>query len=265
MRSVTPTLTSQIVAMYQSGLGATLDDSEQFIPYLTRAIRGIIDILGVVLVAEPDRTDGSFRDRIETVEQLRTGLDSSEPMTSTTRTGWINSADGRDILDIVMERGMEGIARAMSERFPDYIAIHHHWIRIDHSPRIAVCLFRPGLPDGTGRPFSDEEIDLIEALAPHITSCVRIHMDIVRARRTGFDFFAERCHLLATTHHLTFTEFRVLRLLIEGSSNNEIAVEVGSTPATVKTHITHILQKTGCRNRSDLIGKYFSSKNTIKF
>ncbi len=63
--------------MYQSGLGATLDDPEQFIPYLTRAIRGMLDILGVVLVAEPVRTDGSFQNKIETVEQLSTGLDTA--------------------------------------------------------------------------------------------------------------------------------------------------------------------------------------------
>src|SRR5262249_51208748 len=50
---------------------------------------------------------------------------------------------------------------------------------------------------------------------------------------------------------LTAREVEVLRLLAAGRTNREIADELSLSPATVGIHVTHILAKTGCTNRTE--------------
>lgn len=52
---------------------------------------------------------------------------------------------------------------------------------------------------------------------------------------------------------LTPRELDVLRLVAAGRSNQQIARELFVSPATVKTHINHLLAKTQCANRADLV------------
>jgi DNA-binding CsgD family transcriptional regulator len=52
---------------------------------------------------------------------------------------------------------------------------------------------------------------------------------------------------------LTAREAEVLAHIAAGESNAEIAAGLTVSAATVKTHITHLLAKTGSRDRAQLV------------
>jgi len=56
-----------------------------------------------------------------------------------------------------------------------------------------------------------------------------------------------------TDHHLTIREREVLRLLINGKSNKEIALILGISPKTVSVHRTNIMTKLGVQNTVELL------------
>jgi two-component system nitrate/nitrite response regulator NarL len=64
------------------------------------------------------------------------------------------------------------------------------------------------------------------------------------ARRSGVEATGEDT--------LTTREIEVLRLLVRGDSNPQIANELGITVNTVKTHISHILAKLQLENRTQV-------------
>jgi len=66
----------------------------------------------------------------------------------------------------------------------------------------------------------------------------------------------ERFYCFSTKHDLSARERDMLRLLLEGKTNGEIAAALSISENTVKFHIRNLLQKTGCRNRSGLIALY---------
>jgi DNA-binding NarL/FixJ family response regulator len=52
---------------------------------------------------------------------------------------------------------------------------------------------------------------------------------------------------------LTSREVEVLKLIAAGLSNTEIAAQLVISAATVKTHVNHIFQKTGARDRAQAV------------
>lgn len=68
----------------------------------------------------------------------------------------------------------------------------------------------------------------------------------------------------ALSTDFTEREADVLRELVGGASNEEIAQLLKITPRTVKAHITNLLQKTGCRSRLELALKARASGLAIK-
>lgn len=56
----------------------------------------------------------------------------------------------------------------------------------------------------------------------------------------------------AGSDEFTDRELAVLRLMTTGMSNAKIAQKLDITQNTVKTHIMHMLNKTGCSNRTEL-------------
>ena len=76
-------------------------------------------------------------------------------------------------------------------------------------------------------------------LSPDVTGAV-----LARVRTTGG---TSRVDL--TRHHLTPRELDVLTLVGHGLNNTEIAARLHLSVSTVKTHVTNVLAKTGCRDR----------------
>lgn len=54
-------------------------------------------------------------------------------------------------------------------------------------------------------------------------------------------------------HDLTARERAVLALLVTGLNNTEIAAELGVSPSTIKSHVSHILSKFNVANRTEVV------------
>lgn len=52
---------------------------------------------------------------------------------------------------------------------------------------------------------------------------------------------------------LTYRERQILQYVVDGSTNKEIAVDLGLSYRTVEVHRRHIMEKTGARNTADLV------------
>lgn len=70
---------------------------------------------------------------------------------------------------------------------------------------------------------------------------------------TGKRSRADSIRAFAATHRLTDAETRVLALLTCGMSPKEIAEQRGLAIHTVRAHLAHIFQKTGCTNQVKLV------------
>lgn len=60
---------------------------------------------------------------------------------------------------------------------------------------------------------------------------------------------------LAESFGLTPREIEVVPLVAQGLANKEIASVLGISPATVRTHLSNLFQKTGARSRIDLVNR----------
>ena len=59
----------------------------------------------------------------------------------------------------------------------------------------------------------------------------------------------------ATRFHISPREVQVLALLLDGEHLSEIGSRLHITSSTVQDHIRSMVEKTGSRNRSDLIAR----------
>lgn len=81
-------------------------------------------------------------------------------------------------------------------------------------------------------------------------------MDIVTRTLKGESIYPDNTPVvtlgLAKSSDFTPKEIEVLRLLTTGAGNDEIAVKLDISQNTVKTHIKHLLEKTGFETRTQL-------------
>lgn len=62
----------------------------------------------------------------------------------------------------------------------------------------------------------------------------------------------DEAQIAARIAELTPQQFRVLAMIAEGLLNKQIAYELGVSEATVKAHMTAIMRKLGCNNRTQV-------------
>ena len=70
---------------------------------------------------------------------------------------------------------------------------------------------------------------------------------------------SSRIHVWATRWGLTVREAEVLELIVQGTSNKNIAARLGCAERTVEVHVTHVLSKAQVESRSALIAKFFQA------
>lgn len=59
----------------------------------------------------------------------------------------------------------------------------------------------------------------------------------------------------ATNHEFTERKLDILKDLTTGDTNDEIAEKLFISPATVKSHIQHLMEKTGFKTRTELVSE----------
>ncbi len=81
----------------------------------------------------------------------------------------------------------------------------------------------------------------------------RTHLDPAIQRRLVTAALERTVRHAVVPDDLTSREIEVLKLIAAGLSNTEIAAALVVSAATVKTHINHIFQKTGARDRAQAV------------
>ncbi|MBQ7565507.1 MAG: response regulator transcription factor [Oscillospiraceae bacterium] len=84
-------------------------------------------------------------------------------------------------------------------------------------------------------------------------------LDVMARTMAGESIYPDNTPLLrigeTTNHAFTERELDVLKELTTGDTNAEIAERLGISVATVKSHILHMLEKTGFKTRTELVSE----------
>lgn len=82
-------------------------------------------------------------------------------------------------------------------------------------------------------------------------------LDVMERTMTGEHIYPDQTPLIrignATNHAFTERELDILKELTTGDTNTEIAERLRISVATVKTHIQHLMDKTGFKTRTELV------------
>ncbi|MCO7515278.1 LuxR C-terminal-related transcriptional regulator [Pseudomonas guariconensis] len=100
--------------------------------------------------------------------------------------------------------------------------------------------------------FSAQELDFMEASAPLLMQIVRMHyLAYLQANELPL-LLTER--LAGLYPELTLRDRELLRLLLSGIDNDEIAVSLGVRPSSAATYIKRLYRKLGTSGLRELIG-----------
>ena len=145
------------------------------------------------------------------------------------------------LMDVMTELGHSGLdaAETIKQRFPDIKIIivtsmpEYSWL--ERARRIGVDSFwyKDGHKDGI--------------------------LDVMERTMAGEHIYPDETPLIrignATNHEFTKRELDILKELTTGDTNAEIAARLFISVATVKTHIQHLMEKTGFKTRTELVSE----------
>lgn len=84
-------------------------------------------------------------------------------------------------------------------------------------------------------------------------------LDVMERTMAGEHIYPDETPLIrignATNHEFTERELDVLKELTTGDTNAEIAARLHVSVATVKSHILHLMEKTGFKTRTELVSE----------
>lgn len=85
-----------------------------------------------------------------------------------------------------------------------------------------------------------------------------------RVHPTRICFLVKVPEATAAYASLSERELDVLRLLVKGLTNGEMAHELGISIETVRKHVSHALEKTGTTTRAGLVGRALGVKDVTR-
>ena len=145
------------------------------------------------------------------------------------------------LMDVMTELGHSGLeaAEEIKRQFPDIKIIivtsmpEYSWL--ERARKIGVDSFW----------YKDGQKDSI--------------LDIMERTMAGAHIYPDKTPLMrignTTNHDFTERELDVLKELVTGDTNAEIADRLCVSVATVKSHIQHMMEKTGFKTRTELVSE----------
>ncbi len=112
--------------------------------------------------------------------------------------------------------------------------------------------------------FSQEQITMLDIIKPWVTALMHQRMGYeVDVEKTPAEppLWPETVNQLGT--QITARESDVLRLLLSGFSNKEIAGKLSLSAETIKVHRRNIYAKLNIKSQSELFARFFMPKQNI--
>jgi PAS domain S-box-containing protein len=161
--------------------------------------------------------------------------------------GFIELAN-RAALDLLMPRGVDLIGEPVAAFLPEL----HHALRWEEAPQFRASMQCQG-HRGNGEAFTADVwfSTYKEGQSPKLAAIIA---DVSEEQGLGLAGTAHGISLENTElTTLTTRETDVLRLLVQGLANKEIAAQMEISESTVKNTIQQLFAKTGVRTRSQLV------------
>ena len=257
-----PISAEEILAMYEAILPLLYDNPEGLdIAYqINKQVLALIPFNFLHYAMEGESLPKRFETHIETWS----GFGNSEQAPGIS----VVPAKGTELDEAFEETVKHNFRQVIDRRIaadPASKEFYYHKIESRSFPKIAVGFFRVKNVLGDNG-FSSEEIQRFDQLAPHILRLFRVVLTQVEHRESFkyFDSFAKIGSRISEEQGLSEAETKLLPDILFGYSSEEIAERNFISLATVKTHVNHILKKTGTKNRLDFIGKFFTSPEHVQ-